>query len=158
MDREEAYCAGRRRSARWAARLSSLVPLASRSWPHISGRARRPRPQPRRPSRGASGPAGGRAEGFVDAFLQGMRDLGYIEGRDFDIVYRYTDDYAERAPALAEELVRLRPNIILAPATGQAVAAKNATATIPIVTPALADAVHLGLVASEARPGGMSLG
>jgi putative ABC transport system substrate-binding protein len=77
---------------------------------------------------------------------------------DFDIVYRYTDGYAERAPALAEELVRLRPNIILAPATGQAVAAKNATATIPIVTPALADAVHLGLVASEARPGGMSLG
>ena len=62
--------------------------------------------------------------------------------------------YAERLPALAEELVRLKPNIILAAATGQAVAAKNATATITIVTPALADAVHLGLVASEARPKG----
>jgi putative ABC transport system substrate-binding protein len=83
-----------------------------------------------------------------------MRDHGYIEGRDFDIVYRYADGYAERLPALAEELVRLKPNIILAAATGQAVAAKNATATIPIVTPALADAVHLGLVASEARPKG----
>src|SRR5260370_13132750 len=105
-----------------------------------------------------SGGAHAASLGFVDAFLQGMRDHGYMEGRDFDIVYRFADGYAERLPALAEELVRLKPNIILAPATGQAVAAKNATATIPIVTPALADAVHLGLVASEARPGGMSLG
>ncbi len=73
--------------------------------------------------------------GFVDAFLQGMRDLGHVEGRDFDIAYRFSDGHAERLPALAEELVRLKPNIILAPATGQAVAARNATATIPIVTP-----------------------
>ena len=101
-----------------------------------------------------SGGAHAASSGFVDAFLQGMRDHGYIEGRDFDIVYRYADGYAERLPALAEELVRLKPNIILAAATGQAVAAKNATATITIVTPALADAVHLGLVASEARPKG----
>jgi putative ABC transport system substrate-binding protein len=92
--------------------------------------------------------------GFVDAFLQGMRDLGYVESRNFDMVYRYADGYAERMPALAEELVRLKPKVILAAATGQAIAAKNATATIPIVTPALADAVHLGLVASDARPGG----
>src|SRR5271169_1708485 len=94
------------------------------------------------------------SSGFVDAFLKGMLDLGFIQGRDFDIVYRYADGYAERLPALADELVSLNPNVILAPATGQAVAAKRATATIPIVTPALADAVHLGLVASEARPGG----
>jgi len=87
-----------------------------------------------------SGGAHAASLGFVDAFLQGMRDHGYIEVRDFDIVYRYADGYAERLPALAEELVRLKPNIILAAATGQAVAAKNATATIPIVTPALADA------------------
>ena len=91
---------------------------------------------------------------FVDAFLQGMRDLGYVEGRDFDIVYRFADGYAERSPALAEELVRLKPNVILAAATGPAVAAKKATTTIPIITPALADAIHLGLIASEARPGG----
>jgi putative tryptophan/tyrosine transport system substrate-binding protein len=94
------------------------------------------------------------SSGFVDAFLKGMLDLGYIQGRDFDIVYRYADGYAERLPALADDLVSLNPNVILAPATGQAVAAKRATPTIPIVTPALADAVHLGLVASEARPGG----
>jgi putative ABC transport system substrate-binding protein len=92
------------------------------------------------------------SSGFVDAFLRGMFDLGYVRGRDFDIVYRYADGYAERLPALAEELVRLKPDVILAAATGQAVAAWHATATIPIVTPALADAVHLGLVISEARP------
>jgi ABC-type uncharacterized transport system substrate-binding protein len=94
------------------------------------------------------------SSGFIDAFLQGMRDLGYVEGRDFDIVYRLANGYAERLPALAEELVRLKPNVILAAATGPAVAAKKATATIPIVTPALADAIHLSLIASEARPGG----
>ena len=101
-----------------------------------------------------SGGARGASVGFIDAFLQGMRELGYVESRNFDVVYRYADGYAERLPALAEELVRLKPKVILAAAAGQAVAAKNATATIPIVTPALADAVHLGLIASEARPGG----
>jgi putative ABC transport system substrate-binding protein len=91
---------------------------------------------------------------FVDAFLQGMRDHGYVVGRNVDIVYRFADGYVERLPALAEELVHLRPSVILAPASGPAVAAKKATSTIPIVTPALADAVHLGLIVSESRPGG----
>jgi putative ABC transport system substrate-binding protein len=91
---------------------------------------------------------------FTGPFLQGMRELGYIDGRDFDIVYRFAGGYIQRMPALAEEVVSLKPSIILAPASGPAVAAKNATSTIPIVVPALADAVHLGLVASEARPGG----
>ncbi len=90
---------------------------------------------------------------FVEAFLKGMREFGYVEGSNFDIVYRYADGYVERLPPLAEELVRLHPNVILAPASGPAVAAKNATSSIPIVTPALADAVHLGLIASESRPG-----
>ena len=103
-----------------------------------------------------SGGARGASVGFIDAFLQGMRELGYVESRNFDVVYRYADGYAERLPALAEELVRLKPKVILAAATGQAVAAKNATATIPIVTPALADAVHLGLIASEARVTGIT--
>ena len=91
---------------------------------------------------------------FVEAFLQGMREYGYVEGGNFDIVYQFADGYIERLPAFAQELVQLRPSAILAPASGPAVAAKTATATIPIVTPALADAVHLGLVASESRPGG----
>jgi putative tryptophan/tyrosine transport system substrate-binding protein len=91
---------------------------------------------------------------FVEAFLQGMREHGDVEERQFDIVYRFADGYIERLPSLADELVRLNPDVILAPASGPAVAAKKATATIPIVTPALADAVHLGLIASESRPGG----
>jgi ABC-type uncharacterized transport system substrate-binding protein len=117
--------------------------------------AARAQVSPRRPLVAwLSGGAQAASSGFVDAFLQGMREQDHIQGRDIDIVYRYADGYAERLPTLAEELVRLRPNVILAPATAQAVAAKNATTTIPIVTPALADAVHLGLVASEARPNG----
>src|SRR5712692_838489 len=88
------------------------------------------------------------------SFLQGMRDLGYVEGRNFDIVYRFSEGYQDRLPALAEELIQLKPNAILASAVVAAVAARKATASIPIVCPALADAVHLGLVASEARPGG----
>jgi putative tryptophan/tyrosine transport system substrate-binding protein len=91
---------------------------------------------------------------FVESFLQGMRDFGYTEGDNFDFVPRFADGYIERLPALAQELVQLRPSVILAPASGPAVAAKRATATIPIVSPALADAVHLGLVASVSRPGG----
>jgi putative ABC transport system substrate-binding protein len=91
---------------------------------------------------------------FVEAFVQGMRDLGYVDGQQFDIVYRFADGYVERLPTLADEIVRLSPSVILAPASGPAIAARKATATIPIVTPALADAVHLGLITSEARPGG----
>jgi putative ABC transport system substrate-binding protein len=91
---------------------------------------------------------------FTGSFLQGMRELGYVEGRDFDMAYRFSDGLQERLPALADEVVRLNPDIILAAAVGQAVVARNSTSTIPIVCPALADAIHLGLIAGEARPGG----
>jgi putative ABC transport system substrate-binding protein len=83
-----------------------------------------------------------------------MRDLGYYAGRNVDIVYRFAEDRLERLPALAKELVRLKPAVIMAPALIEAVAARQATATIPIVSAALADPVKLGLVASVARPGG----
>jgi putative ABC transport system substrate-binding protein len=82
-----------------------------------------------------------------------MRDLGYVEGRNFDMVYRFTDGYQDRLPALTEEVIQLNPDAILAPAVISAVLARKAT-TIPIVCGALADAVNLGLIASEARPGG----
>ena len=91
---------------------------------------------------------------FVEAFLQGMRDFGYIEGQHFDFTYRFADGYVERLPLLADEIVRLNPSAILAPGSGPAVAARKATAKIPIVAPALADAEHLGLIASHSRPGG----
>src|SRR6266849_3097335 len=87
-------------------------------------------------------------------FLKGMRELGYVEGSDFDIVYRFSDGYGDRIPSLAEEVVRLKPDVILATAIDTAVAVRKLTSTIPIVSGALADAVRLGLIESEARPGG----
>ena len=93
-------------------------------------------------------------QGLTSAFQQGLRELGYDEGRNIDIVYRFADGRDERLPALAEELVQLKPAVIVAPGVNAAVAAKHVTSTIPIVSWALADAVHLGLVANYAHPGG----
>jgi putative tryptophan/tyrosine transport system substrate-binding protein len=83
-----------------------------------------------------------------------MRELGNLEGRDFEMVYRSAENYPERLPNAAAELVELHPDIIVAPATIQAVAAKKATDTIPIVVPVLADPIALGFASSDARPGG----
>src|ERR1700746_1289513 len=91
---------------------------------------------------------------FANDLLDGMRDLGYIDGRDFDMVSRYAEGIQDRLPALAEEIVGLKPDVIVAAAVNAAVPARAATSAIPIVCPARADAVHLGLIASEARPGG----
>jgi len=88
------------------------------------------------------------------SLLKGLRDLGYVEGRDFDITYRFADGHMERLPELADEVVRLKPDIILAPTTTPALVAKQATVTIPIVCPLLENPVGLGLVASHNRPGG----
>jgi putative tryptophan/tyrosine transport system substrate-binding protein len=88
------------------------------------------------------------------SLLKGLRDLGYVEGRDFDITYRFADGHMERLPELADEVLRLKPDIILAPATRPALVAKQATVTIPIVCPLLENPVGLGLVASHNRPGG----
>ncbi|HVD85467.1 MAG TPA: ABC transporter substrate-binding protein [Bradyrhizobium sp.] len=88
------------------------------------------------------------------SLLKGLRDLGYVEGRDFDITYRFADGHMERLPELADEVVRLKPDIILAPTTTPAHVAKQATVTIPIVCPLLENPVGLGLVASHNRPGG----
>ena len=90
----------------------------------------------------------------VVAFQQGLRDLGYVEGRNINVVYRFAENHPERLSALVEELVRLKPAVIMAAAVVDAVAVRKATATIPIVSAALADPVNLGLVASIARPGG----
>ena len=90
----------------------------------------------------------------VGAFREGLRELGYTEGTNIEVVYRFGGGYEERLPAIAEELVRLKPAVIVASGVNAAVAAKRVTSTIPIVCPFLADAVHLGLVASFAHPGG----
>jgi putative tryptophan/tyrosine transport system substrate-binding protein len=88
------------------------------------------------------------------AFIEGMRALGYTEGRDFEMEYRYAEGYLERLPALAEESVRRGTDVIVVANPQAAVAAKDATKTIPIVGALLDDPVGLGLIKSEARPGG----
>ena len=75
--------------------------------------------------------------------MQGMRELGRVEGRDFDMVYRYTDGFQDRAPVQAQEVIALNPDIIFATGVISAVPARKLTSTIPIVCPTLADAVHL---------------
>jgi putative ABC transport system substrate-binding protein len=89
-----------------------------------------------------------------EAFLQGLRDLGYVKGRNLVIEYRSAEGKLERLPALAAELVALKVDVILAPAPSYALAAKQATRTLPIVFTVAGDPVTSGLVASLARPGG----
>jgi len=88
------------------------------------------------------------------AFVNGLREQGYVEGRDLDIAYKFADGFLDRLPALAEQLVKLGPDAILAPTTFSAVAAKAASATVPLVCPLLENPVRVGLVASENQPGG----
>ena len=90
----------------------------------------------------------------VDAFRQGLRDLGYIEGETILAEYRWAEGKADRLPDLATELVRLKVEIIVTQGTQATLAAKRATNTIPIVTVGAGDLVGEGLVASLARPGG----
>ena len=89
-----------------------------------------------------------------EAFRQGLRELGWIEGRNIAIEYRDGQGKPERLPALAAELVALRPDVIVAGPTLPAVAASRATKAIPVVFPVASDPIGSGLVASLARPGG----
>jgi putative tryptophan/tyrosine transport system substrate-binding protein len=91
---------------------------------------------------------------YLSQFLTGMKELSYVEGRDFEMVYRYADFHAERLPGLAAELVQLDPDAIVAGGTIQAVAAKQATDKIPIIIAALGDPELLGFAANDARPTG----
>ena len=91
---------------------------------------------------------------FLSALLDGLGDLGMVEGRDFDVDYRAANNQPELMPALAAEVIGLQPDLIIAGAADAALEAKKRTSTIPIISGALADAVHLGLVKSHAHPGG----
>ena len=90
----------------------------------------------------------------LNAFWQGLRDLGYVEGQNIVIEYRYGDGKDSRLPDLAAELLRLKVDVIFAPPTSAALAAKNATNKIPIIIATAADPVGSGLIASLAHPGG----
>jgi putative ABC transport system substrate-binding protein len=89
-----------------------------------------------------------------EAFRQGLRDLGYVEARNLVIEIRSAEGKLERLPALAAELVALKVDVIVAGGTPAALAAKQATTTLPIVVSAAGDPVTSGLVTSLARPGG----
>jgi putative ABC transport system substrate-binding protein len=88
-----------------------------------------------------------------NALTQGLQELGYVEGRDYDIEYRYADGDVTRQPALVDELIRHRPNVIVTGNALAGLAAKQATASIPIVAIS-GDPVSLGLATSHARPKG----
>ena len=89
-----------------------------------------------------------------EAFQRVFREIGYVEGKNLAFEYRYGEDKYDRLPALADELVRLKVDVLVVSSTPAALAAKNATRTIPIVFVNVGDAIGYGLVDSLARPGG----
>jgi ABC-type uncharacterized transport system substrate-binding protein len=90
----------------------------------------------------------------IEAFRQGLRELGYVEGKNIVVEYRYAEEKLDRLPALAAELVRLKVDVIVTGGSGNTRAAKEATNTIPIVMAQDSDPVANGFVTSLARPGG----
>jgi putative tryptophan/tyrosine transport system substrate-binding protein len=100
-----------------------------------------------------SGPAGP-PSAALKSFLEGMGELGYVEGKNIAIEYRFTEGKNDRLPVLAGELVELKVDLIVTETGGAAVQAKKVTQTIPIVMEGSGDAVGQGLVASLAHPGG----
>jgi putative ABC transport system substrate-binding protein len=90
----------------------------------------------------------------VKAFSDGLRELGYVDGENIDVAYRFANGRHDRLPALAEELIQLKPDVVVALVIQAVVAARELTQTIPIVCPLLADPIDRGLIASMSRPGG----
>jgi len=90
----------------------------------------------------------------IEAFRQGLRDVGYVEGKNIIVEFRYAERKVDRLPTLAAELVRLKVDVIVTSASQETRAAKEATNTIPIVMTNEGDPVETGFVASLARPGG----
>jgi putative ABC transport system substrate-binding protein len=94
----------------------------------------------------------------ANAFLEGLRDLGYVEGRTIAIEWKWAEDKIERLPELSAELVRANVDVIVTGGTSAATALKSATKTVPIVMAIIGDPVAAGLVESLGRPGGNATG
>ena len=101
-----------------------------------------------------SGSGEAASQSFVDAFREGMRALGYVDGKNLTIEGRYAEGKVDRLPSLAQELIQRNPDVLLVSTTPGNLAAKAATSTIPIVMVLVADPVGAGIVTNLARPGG----
>jgi putative ABC transport system substrate-binding protein len=99
-------------------------------------------------------PSASSAAARVEAFRRGLRELGYVEGRNLAIEFRWAEGNADRLPALAAEVTKLKVDVIVTQGTEATVAAHRSTTTIPIVVTVISDPVGTGLVRSLARPGG----
>jgi putative ABC transport system substrate-binding protein len=129
----------------------ALLGGAAATWP-LAARAQRPAKLPTIGFLGPNTPSLDRLR--VGAFVQRLRELGWIEGRNVAIEYRWAEGRTERLAEFAAEFVRLKVDVIVTSATPPVVAAKQATSVIPIVFAAVGDPVGTGLVTSLARPGG----
>ena len=94
----------------------------------------------------------------IELFRQGLHSLGYVEGKNIVIEYRYAEGNLDRLPDLAKELVGVKVDVMVTTSTQAVLAAKNATRTVPIVFTAVQDPVATGLIDSLARPGGNATG
>src|SRR5262245_58507638 len=131
--------------------LITLLGGAAAAWP-LAARAQQPGKVPTIGFLGATTPAG--QSQLTAAFVQRLRELGWIEGRTVAIEYRWAEGRSERFAEFAAEFVRLKVDVILTHNTPPVLAAKQATSVIPIVFATAADPVGTGVVASLARPGG----
>src|SRR5215468_10126880 len=95
---------------------------------------------------------------YREEFVRGMRDLGYVEGRNIAYAFRHYGDDAESIPALISDLLRAKVDVIVAGGTAAVRAAQTATQSIPIVMGAVSDPLGVGLIAGLARPGGNTTG
>jgi putative ABC transport system substrate-binding protein len=129
----------------------TLLGGAAAAWP-LATRAQQPAKLPTIGFLGSGSPVAVQGQ-WLAAFLQRMRELGWIEGRTVAIEYRWAEGSAERAAELAAELVRLKVDVIVTYANPMVAAAKQATSVIPIVFAAAADPLGTGLVAGLSRPG-----
>src|SRR5262249_18406140 len=132
----------------------TLVGGAAAAWP-LTAHAQQPIARTgNMPRLGMLMPGAAPSATILEPFYRGLHELGYVEGQNIAIERRYADSIVERLPDLAAELVKLKVDIIVAWSTPAAIAAKQATRTIPIVAAVMADPVGDELVASLARPAG----